>query len=200
MNNYKVKIIAAVCAGSLLTGCATMGQSMGAAAVGCAGVGILTAVLTKHKGIGAGAGAGCMAIAAVGVYNYHASQTRTAQQDQKIYGVTRVSSPTIKIRNATAYPERVRAGETVKLILDYSVMAPKGVQNVDVTESMILKHDGRVIKTFPDRPIKRPLGGSGAEVDLPTPAKLSSGTYVIEYKVQAGMSYDIRPMVFVVGS
>jgi hypothetical protein len=122
MNSYKIKIIAAVCAGSLLTGCATMGQSMGAAAVGCAGVGILTAVLTKHSGIGAGAGAGCMAIAAVGVYKYHTSQTRTAQQDKQIYGFTPVSSPEVKIRNATAYPERVRAGETVKLILDYSVI------------------------------------------------------------------------------
>jgi hypothetical protein len=79
-------------------------------------------------------------------------------------------------------------------------MAPKGTQNVDVTESMLLKHDGKVIKAFPDRPIKRPLGGSSAEVDLPTPAKMPPGTYVIEYKVQAGTSYDIRPVVFVIGS
>ena len=131
---------------------------------------------------------------------YRSAQTRTAQQDQKLYGYAKVNSLEVKIRNATAFPEQVRAGETVKLTLDYSVMAPKGTQKVDVTESMILKHDGKVMITFPDRPIKRSLGGSSAEVDLPTPAKMPPGTYVIEYKVQAGTSYDIRPVVFVVGT
>jgi len=134
---------------------------------------------------------------------YHSAQTRTAQQDQKLYGYAtpvKGSQAEVKIRNATALPEMVKAGGTVKLVLDYSVMAPKGTQNVDVTESMLLKHDGKVIKAFPNRPIKRPLGGSSAEVDLPTPAKMPSGTYVIEYKVQAGTSNDIRPVVFVVGS
>ncbi|MGR8998495.1 MAG: tetratricopeptide repeat protein [Gammaproteobacteria bacterium] len=131
---------------------------------------------------------------------YRSAQTRTVQQDQRIYGYAKVNSLEVKIRNATAFPDRVRAGETVKLTLDYSVMAPKGIKNVDVTESMILKHDGKVMITFPDRPIKRSLGGSSAEVDLPTPAKMPPGTYVIEYKVQAGTSNDIRPVVFVVGT
>ena len=134
---------------------------------------------------------------------YRSAQTRTAQQDQKLYGYATPVKGTqaeVKIRNATALPEMVKAGSTVKLVLDYSVMAPKGTQNVDVTESMLLKHDGKVIKAFPDRPIKRPLGGSSAEIDFPTPAKMPSGTYVIEYKVQAGTSNDIRPVVFVVGS
>jgi len=201
MNKYKLKVIAAVYSGVLLTGCATMEQSAGLATLGCAGVGILTGVLTNNAAIGAGSSAGCLALAAIGIYSYHTSQTRTAQQDQQLYGYAApVSSTEVKFRNATASPEMVKAGDTVKLTLDYSVMAPKDIQNVDVTESMVLKHDGKVMKTFPDRPIKRPLGGSSAEVDLPTPAKMPPGTYVIEYKVQAGTSYDIRPVVFVVGS
>jgi hypothetical protein len=201
MNKYKLKVIAAVCSGVLFTGCATMEQSAGLAAAGCAGVGILTGLLTKNAGIGAGSSAGCMAIAAIGIYSYHTSQTRTVQQDQKLYGYTApVNSTEVKIRNAMASPERVRAGDTVKLTLDYSVMAPKGTQNVNVDESMVLKHDGKVLQTLSERPINRPLGGSSSEVDFTVPAKMPPGTYVIEQKVTAGTSYDIRPAVFVVGS
>ena len=134
---------------------------------------------------------------------YRSTQTRTAQQDQKLYGYAppvKGTQAEVKIRNAIASPERVKAGDTVRLVMDYSVMAPKSIQNVDVSESMLLKHDGKVMIIFPDRPVKRSLGGSSAEVDLPTPAKMPPGTYVIEYKVQAGTSYDVRPVVFVVGS
>ncbi|MDI1293473.1 MAG: hypothetical protein PSV18_12090 [Methylobacter sp.] len=200
MNKHKLKVIAAVCSGVLLTGCATMEQSAGLAALGCAGAGALTGALTGSAGIGAAAFAGCGALAAVGIYNYHSSQTRTVQQDQKLYGYAPVSSTEVKIRNATASPEKVGAGDTLKIAMDYSVMAPKGTQDVDVKESLVLKRDGKVLKTLDERIIKRPLGGGSSEVDFKIPAKLPSGTYVIEQKVTAGTSYDVRPAVFVVGS
>ncbi len=201
MKKQKLKVIAAIYSGVLLTGCATWQQSTGLATLGCAGVGILTGALTHSAGAGAGAGAGCMALAAIGIYNYHSSQTRTAQQDQQLYGYTApVNSTEVKIRNATALPEMVKAGDTVKLTLDYSVMAPKGIENVDVDESMVLKRDGKVLQTLSERPIKRPLGGSSSEVDFKVPAEMPAGTYVIEQKVTAGTSYDIRPTVFVVGA
>ncbi len=201
MNKHKLKVVATVCSGFLLTGCATPGQSTGAAVVGCGLIGALTGVLTKNTGAGAGAGAGCLALAGIALYNYHTSQTRTVQQDQQLYGYTpSVNSTEVKIRNATVSPENVRPGDTVKSTLDYSVMAPKGIQIVDVEESMVLKHDGKVLQTLSERPIKRQLGGNGAEVDFTIPAKLSPGTYVIEYKVKAGTSYDVRPAVFIVGT
>lgn len=201
MNKHKLKIMVAVCSGALLTGCATMEQSAGLATLGCAGAGILTGVLSGSAGAGAGVGAGCLALAGIALYNYHTSQTRTVQQDQQLYGYTpSVNSTEVKIRNATVSPENVRPGDTVKSTLDYSINAPKGTNDVDVVESMVLKHDGKVLQTLSDRPIKRPLGGSGAEVDFTIPAKLSPGTYVIEYKVKAGTSYDVRPAVFVVGT
>ena len=201
MNKYKLKVIAFVCSGVLLTGCATMEQSAGLAALGCAATGGLVGGLTGSAGLGAAAFAGCGAIAAIGIYSYHTSQTRTVQQDQQLYGYTApVNSTEVKIRNAMASPEKVRAGDTVKLTLDYSVMAPNGTQNVDVNESMVLKHDGKVLQTLSERPIKRPLGGSSSEVDFTVPAKMPPGTYVIDQKVTAGTSYDVRPTVFVVGS
>ena len=200
MNKHKLKVIAVVCSGVLLTGCATMEQSAGAAALGCGLIGALTGVLTKNAGAGAGAGAGCMALAAIGIYNYHSSQTRTVQQDQQLYGYAPVSSTEVKIRNATASPEKVRAGGTLKIAMDYSVMAPKGTQSVDVKESLILKRDGEVLKLLDERIVKRPLGGGSSEVDFTIPPTLAPGTYVIEQKVTAETSYDVRPAVFVVGS
>lgn len=201
VNKYKLKVTAAVGSVVLLTGCATMEQSAGLAALGCAATGGLVGGLTGSAGLGAAAFAGCGAIAAIGIYSYHTSQTRTVQQDQQLYGYTApVNSTEVKIRNATASPEMVKAGDTVKLMLDYSVMAPKGTQNVDVDESMVLKHDGKILQTLSERPIKRPLGGSSSEVDFTVPAKMPPGTYVIEQKVTAGTSYDVRPTVFVVGT
>lgn len=201
MNKHKLKIIAAVYSGVLLTGCATMEQSAGLAALGCAAAGGLVGGLTGSAGIGAATFAGCGALAAIGIYSYHTSQTRTAQQDQQLYGYTApVNSTEVKIRNATASPEMVKAGDTVKLTLDYSVMAPKGIENVNVDESMVLKRDGKALQTLSERPIKRPLGGSSSEVDFKIPAEMPPGTYVIEQKVTAGTSYDARNTVFVVGT
>ena len=201
MKNRKLKIIALVCSGTLLSGCATMEQSAGLAALGCAATGALVGGLTGSAAIGAGTFAGCGAIAAVGIYSYHSSQTRTAAQDQQIYGYAPpVNSTEVKIRNSTAYPETVKAGDTLKIGLDYSVMAPKGTTSVNVKETMVLKHDGKVLQTLSERPVDRQLGGGSSEVDFKIPDKMPPGTYVIEQKVQAGTSYDTRPAIFVVGS
>lgn len=200
MNKHKLNVVAAVFSGVLLTGCATMEQSAGLAALGCAATGGLVGALTGSAGIGAATFAGCGAISAIAIYNYHSSQTRTVAQDQKLYGYAPVSSTEVKIRNATASPEIVRAGDTLKIAMDYSVMAPKNTQDVDVKESLVLKRDGEVLKTLDERIVKRPLGGGNSEVDFTIPSKLAPGTYVIEQKVTAGTSYDARNTVFVVGS
>jgi len=201
MKTPKIKFLTTVFSTALLTGCATMEQSAGLATLGCAGVGILTGALTGSAGAGAGAGAGCLALAGLALYSYHSSQTRTAAEDQKLYGYTTPMNTTeVKIRNATAFPETVRAGDKLKIALDYSVMAPKGTQNVNVQETMTLKKDGKVLQELSNRPVTRQLGGGNSEVDFTIPNKMPPGTYVIEQKVQSGSSYDVRPTVFVVGA
>lgn len=199
MKSNKIKLTALVFTGVLITGCATMDQSMGLGAIGCAGVGALTGALTGSAGIGAGAGAGCMALAAVAIYSYHTSQTRTAAQDQQLYGYTTpVNGTEVKIRDANASPKTAKAGDTVKIALDYSVIAPKGTQEVDVEEIMVLKKDGKELKPLSQRTIKRSLGGSGSQVDFAVPAQMPPGTYVIENTVKTGTSYDVRDAVLVV--
>lgn len=199
MKSNKIKMTAIVCTGALLTGCATMEQSMALGAIGCAGAGILTGALTGSAGLGAGAGAGCMALTGMAIYGYHSSQTRTAAQDQQLYGYTTpVNGTEVKIRDAIASPKSVKAGDTVKLGLDYSVIAPNGTQDVNVEEIMVLKKDGKVLKPLSERTVKRPLGGSGSEVDFSVPTKMPPGTYVIENKVKIGTSYDVRDAVLII--
>jgi hypothetical protein len=201
MKKPKNKGLILVCSTSLLVGCATMEQSAGLATLGCAGVGVLTGILTKNAGAGAGAGAGCLALAGIAIYNYHSSQSRTAVEDQKLYGYTSpVNSTEVKIRNATAFPEMIKPGDKLKVNLDYSVMAPQGTNDVNVQETMVLKRDGKVLNELSNRSISRKLGGGNTEAEFQIPAKLPPGTYVIEHKVQAGTSYDVRPTVFVVAT
>jgi hypothetical protein len=200
MKPRDIKLSTLICAGALLTtGCATMEQSMGVGGLACAGVGVLTGVLTNNAGIGAGAGAGCMALTSVAIYSYHTSQTRTAEQDQQLYGYTTpVNGTEVKIRDAIASPKTARAGDTIKLALDYSVIAPKGTHDVNVEEKMVLKQNGKELKSLSERTVKRPLGGSGSQVDFAVPAKMPPGTYVIENTVKTGTSYDVRDAVLIV--
>lgn len=200
MNFKKIKLVTVICASVTFAGCATMGESMALGAVGCAGVGALTGVLTGSAAIGAGAGAGCMTLAGLAIYSYHTSQTRTAEQDQKLYGYsTPVSGTEIKIRSADASPKTAKAGQTVKLVLDYSVIAPQNTSQVAVQEKMVLKKDGKVLKDLSDRSVQRPLGGSGSQVDFSVPEKMPAGTYVIENTVKTGNSYDTRDTVLIIG-
>lgn len=199
MKPNKMKLTAIACTGVLLTGCATMEQSMGLGAVGCAGVGVLTGALTGSAGIGAGAGAGCMALAGLAIYSYHSNQTRTAAQDQQLYGYTApVNGTEVKIRDANAFPKTARAGDTVKLTLDYSVIGARDAQDVNVEETMVLKKDGKVEKSLSQRMVPRPMGGGSSEVNITIPSQMPAGTYVIENTIKTGTSYDVRDTVLIV--
>lgn len=200
MKKTKIKLATFLCTAGLVTGCATTEQTAGLAATACSGVGILTGILTGSAEAGVGAGVGCLALALV-INHYYTTQSRTVAEDQKLYGYTTPTNTTeVKIRNATAFPEKVRIGDKLKIGLDYSVIAPQGTQNVNVLETMTLKKDGQVLKELSNRQVNRPLGGGTSEVDFTIPNNMPPGTYVIEQKIQSGTSYDLRPAVFVVSA
>ncbi len=131
---------------------------------------------------------------------YRSAQSRTIEQDQKVYKYTAPNNTQVKIRDAKVFPERVKAGDTLIISMDYSVMAPKGTPDVNVQETVVLKKDGKPLKTFPEDPITRPLGGRISEVKYKILSGMPPGTYVIEQKVQAGRSFDVRSVKFAVGS
>ncbi|MGR9107305.1 MAG: hypothetical protein ACU843_10290 [Gammaproteobacteria bacterium] len=131
---------------------------------------------------------------------YRSAQSRTVEQDQKLYQYGDPRDTLVKIRRSSAYPETVKNGGTLLIVMDYSVMAPKGTADVNVLESLVLKKDGRTQATLREESIKRPPGGRISEVEFKIPAGMPKGTYAIEQKVKAGTSFDTRSSTFEVSS
>jgi hypothetical protein len=134
---------------------------------------------------------------------YRDTQTRTANIDRQVYAKQdptfyRGANTAVKIRNSSSSPESVRAGDKLKVVTDYSVVAPQDTREVTVKESLVLKKNGNIVGTLAERSIQRGVAGWISEVDFPVSAKLPPGTYVIEHRVQAGTSYDSDSSIFVV--
>ncbi len=195
----------------MTAGCATQqgnDQLMGAGAgmVGGAALGCLTGFLAggnasgcaKGAAIGAAVGA-VTGWTAVKVSQYQATQVRSAQEDQRIYGLTQsVNATQVKINKGTSTPKMVRPGESVQLFTDYSIQLPANMNATPVSESWILKKDGKVLAELPPQNNQRTAGGWNADATVPIPTNAELGTYVIEHKVLAGSSYDTDESTFVV--
>ncbi len=195
----------------MTAGCATQqgnDQLMGAGAgmVGGAALGCLTGFLAggnasgcaKGAAIGAAVGA-VTGWTAVKVSQYQATQVRSAQEDQRIYGLTQsVNATQVKINKGTSTPKMVMPGESVQLFTDYSIQLPANMNTTPVSESWILKKDGKVLAELPPQNNQRSAGGWNADATVPIPTNAELGTYVIEHKVLAGSSYDTDESTFVV--
>jgi len=194
----------------LLSGCATQQGNdqlvgAGAGAAGGAALGCLIGLAAgggRGCAIGAAAGAVTGAAAGWGVVKYQqyqASQVRTPQEDQRLYGLAKsVDTTQVKINKGTSKPGTVKPGESVKLFTDYSVQLPAKQKTAPVSESWTLKKDGKVLAELPPQNNQRTSGGWNADATVPIPKSASPGTYVIEHKVASGDSYDTDESTFVV--
>lgn len=188
---------------SLVAGCATPEQNQQMlGATGGAVLGCLAGALISGNARGCAAGA--VAGAAVGwgtvkLTQYNATQVRSATEDQRVYGLTSpVQSTTVKIRTGKAIPDKVKLGEQVKIVTDYSLLVPQGMSGSEVVESWVLKKDGKVLTNVTPQRVIREGGGYAVDATIPIPTNATPGTYVVETKVQAGTSYDVDQAVFVV--
>lgn len=201
--NKRTNIICVTALTCSLSGCASDGSLHPLAAVaGCTLVGVAVAVGTGEPGIGAGAAGGCLAIG-LAISYYQSTQVRTVEEDQKLYGYgldKSVTSTTVKIRNASATPNQVKVGEEIKAKTEYSIMVPEQGQKVEVTEISILKKDGEVLFESEPKTEMRAAGGWNMEIGIPMPEDAEPGTYVIEQRIKAGTSNDVRELPFVVVS
>lgn len=210
---YKRKklLAAAILPVLMVSGCATQqgnDQLMGAGAgmVGGAALGCLTGFLAGGNAGGCATGAAIGAAVgavtgwgAVKVSQYQASQVRTVQEDQQVYGLTKsVNATQIKINKGTSNPKSVRPGDSVQLFTDYSVQLPASMTSTQVSESWVLKKDGNVLAELPPQNNLRTAGGWNADATIPIPTNAELGTYVIEHKVLAGSSYDTDESTFIV--
>jgi len=209
MLKHKTLLAWALCP-ALLAGCATQQGNdqlvgAGAGAVGGAALGCLIGLAAgggKGCAMGAAIGAGTGAIAGWGVVKYQqyqASQVRTPQQDQRLYGLAKsVDTAQVKLNKGLSKPSPVKPGGSVNLSTDYSVQLPANMQTTSVSESWTLKKDGKVLADLPPQTNQRTSGGWNADATVPIPSGAAPGTYVIEHKVQAGNSYDTGESTFIV--
>lgn len=196
----------------LVSGCATnpeQQEQMGGAAFGCVAGGLLGAALGGDR---RDALAGCVAGAAVGwsavkLRQYQATQTRSSKADMRRYqwkdpdfyghkGV--VAANAVKIRGAHSAPEMLSRGSTVTVSTDYSVVTPPGVGSVDVTETIAVKKDGKLLFSTPASVEQRTHGGWTSDGSFKIPPEAATGTYIVEHKVAVADQYDTRISSFVV--
>ena len=187
-----------------LSGCASMdsGQQQVAgagigAALGCAAGALITG---DARGCATGAAiGGAVGWGAVAITQYNARQVRSSKDDSRVFGLTGpVTTPQVKIRQGSSAPETVRAGGSVNISTDYSVLLPPGQSTANVTESWVLKKDGKLLYSLPAKTATRSAGGWEADGVISVPGNAPPGTYVIEHRVKAGSSYDVDQSNFVV--
>lgn len=170
---------------------------LGGAALG-AGIGAL-ATGGDTKAILAGAAAGAVVgWAAVKLVQYHAERTRSAKEEASALGYRSGDGTVIKIRDAKVVPERVRAGDTVNLDMDYAVLAPQGTSTVPVEETWTLEKDGERLAQVPPKKESRAPGGWHTRAGIDIPKNATKGTYVVKNRVDAGSTYDERVATFTV--
>ena len=207
MKRIDRKIMGAVVVAAAIaaSGCQTTGDVQenvtGAgigAALGC-GVG---ALINGSRGCAVGAAIGAVGgLAVVAINHYEAEQVRTSTADRRVYGVTTpVNSTQVKIRNGTNAPTSVKPGQSVDITTDYSLLLPSGETSSTVSESWVLKQNGKTVTSLPTKTFTRKEGGWKAQAQITVPQDIPPGTYEIEHKVQAGSSYDTDTSSFVVRS
>lgn len=185
-------------------GCTSTGsvqdQAVGTAIGAALGCGVGALITRSARGCGTGAAVGALlGFGTVAIQQYNARQVRTASADARMYGLsTAPSSPQVKIRQGKSAPQTVGRGDAVTIATDYSVALPNGMSNTTVTESWMLKKDGKTVAKLPSKSASRTAGGWAADAAINIPSNVPAGTYVIEHRVQAGNSYDTDESTFVV--
>ncbi len=186
------------------TGCATDPQQSQQQAIGAlsgavmgAAVGALTGKDAKSAIIGAVAG-GALGFAAVTLTQYYSNQVRTPQQDQKLYGLTPVSTtPLVKVRSGQCAPGQVKKRESLEFAADYSLTVPESMNTVVVEERWsVKKADGQLLKEIIQEQKERQPGGYQVGGKVQVPDAVQPGIYMIEFKVRTGTSYDVASFQF----
>lgn len=107
-------------------------------------------------------------------------------------------NPEIKLTESTATPFVVNPGDTVNINSAYSLKLPLSMSYVDVMESYVLKKNGEVLITSAPHTWHHSSGQYSINASIPIPGGAESGTYVVETKVQATSTSDMRQVTFLV--
>lgn len=158
-------------------------------AVGAGGaVGVTCGLLGGHAGLCAGLAAITAAgtWAAIEVTEPHGKMHRAAGDESQPSDYQPVDGIVIQIRQWNVEPQVVRAGESLSVTTQYSVLAPIGVEEVEVTESWELWHGDERIAELSETEVKRKPAGWEVDFEMTVPPDAEPGTYTIRHQIEAG--------------
>lgn len=202
MKIFKLKLLVSIFIVAILISSCSLSHTLTKGMVGIAGAvlcgtaGGVAAGLSKNDALGKQYSAGCQQQLMAAVFSDR--QVRTVEQDQKLYGdIASVQTPQLRIRNAAISPGMVKGGDKLKLVLDYSVMAPTGTTSVAVKETVAFK-TGTTMLPVSERNIERLVGGHEWISEIQIPDGTPSGVYSAVLTARIGNDSDVRELAFTI--
>ena len=179
-------LILAAFLGSQTMGCATTGESSGAAATGGAIGALVGGIIGYQEGGEKGALIGALAGAALGalIGHYYDKQVRTREQAMQQVGYTG-SGDMLKLSQADLAPTEVAPGQKVRSRVEYDVVTEDPDKELPVTETRIIRYQGKPVSDPVKRTVKRASGGYSSAYEFKIPEKAAPGEYTLVTTLEA---------------
>jgi hypothetical protein len=136
--------------------------------------------------------AGALVGGAIG--HYAVDQKRTAQETNSRYNY-QSSTASVRIEDASAYPDSANAGDKVDLRATYAVLGVSSGGDVEIVEKREITHAGQVVGN-PEVRVTRSGGTYQSVVPLYLSSDARPGAYIVKTTIIAGNSSDSRETSF----
>ena len=103
--------------------------------------------------------------------------------------VTRALEPALRLSRVAVQRPQVAPGQTVKLIVEYQVLAPD--PTISVKETRVIRFEGQPVATL-ERVVSIPRGKGGSSVALKVPADAAPGFYTVTTTVEPRAAAETR--------
>jgi hypothetical protein len=175
---------------TVLAGCAAVPEEHKGAATGAgigAAAGAVAGALAGSEGAKTemavvGGFVGALAGGVIGHYAY--DKKNTGEETSKKYKYQSSKGIFIKIENAGALPDKVRAGETVKLTMTYAVLGAKPKKELLITETREIRYGGELFGK-PIVHVNREDGTYSSSIPVTLPPDAKKGKYRVIMSVKA---------------
>jgi len=170
-----------------LSGCETAQEhprtAIGAGA-GALGGAVLGGLIGRNTtGVVVGGLLGALAGGAIGYYLDRQDATR--EQAARATKYDPGQGLLVRVEAAQASPAAVRAGETVSLVVTYTLLTPRADQLLSVRETREIRHDGLLVAN-PTTEFTRANGTFTSALPITLPKDAAAGPYEVTVTVAAG--------------
>jgi surface antigen len=171
---------------------AARGAGIGAATGAVAGA-VLGGEGSRIEGALLGGLVGGLVGGAIG--HYQIDKERSAEETATKYDYQAGEGIRVRMENVDTSPAAVAPGETVELESTYAVLAPNATDEVRVTESFEIRHEGALVGN-PQVTVSHQAGTYHASVPLILPENAERGTYQVIATVKTAQTSDSRETTF----